>query len=450
MSTPAAQLATSSATEAAGLRRRLEAAPYQAYCYSYPHKTAYRRLAEPRELGRLWSGEDRRSLFLYFHIPFCESRCGYCNLFSTCRHMEEIYMDALERQTGDVAAAIGEASFARVAFGGGTPTHLAPALLERLFDLAEKRLGASLAELPCSLETSPVTALPERLDLAEARGIDRISIGLQSMVPAELAALGRAQQTNRAIAALDQIRARRFPILNIDLIYGIPGQTVDSWLHTLRAVLRWQPEELYLYPLYIRPMTGMARHFLSGSDLRLACYRAARDLLLGEAGYRQLSMRLFRRREVEVTGPVYSCQEHGMVGLGCGARSYTRALHYSDEWAVSRPGIHRILERWISRERHDLAWYGCPLDSDEQRRRYLIKSLLRCEGLDLDAYRRALGGPVEDHFSEIGLLVEAGLCRYVEARFLCLTAAGLELSDAIGPLLFSKSVRAACTEYRVR
>jgi oxygen-independent coproporphyrinogen-3 oxidase len=447
MSTPAAQLTTHDA--AAGLRTRLADAPYQAYCYSYPHKTAYRRLAEPRALSTLWADEDRSSLFLYFHVPFCESRCGYCNLFSTSDPLEERYMEALERQTGQVAEALGEARFARVAFGGGTPTHLAPALLERLFDLAEQRLGASLAELPCSLETSPATALPERLDLAEARGIDRISIGLQSMVPGELAALGRGHDTARAATALDQIRARQFQILNIDLIYGIPGQTVASWLHTVRAVLRWQPEELYLYPLYVRPMTGMAQRGRSGPDQRLPCYRAARDLLC-EAGYRQLSMRLFRRRDaVPVAGPAYSCQEDGMVGLGCGARSYTRALHYSDEWAVSRRGVRRILERWISRDDHSMARHGCTLDQDEQRRRYLIKSLLRVEGLDLAAYQRTLGAPVEQHFDEIELLIEAGLCQ-VQDRYLRLTAAGLELSDAIGPLLFSARVRAACSGYHVR
>ena len=138
----------------------------------------------------------------------------------------------------------------------------------------------------------------------------------------------------------------RHPALNLDLIYGLPGQTVPSWLTSIGIAIAHEPEELYLYPLYVRPLTGLARRGKGGGegeDLRAACYAEGRDMLVS-AGYEQVSMRMFRRRRFAAkSGPVYCCQDDGMLGLGCGARSYTRALHYSREFAVGREGVTDIL-----------------------------------------------------------------------------------------------------------
>src|SRR6185295_6717962 len=113
---------------------------------------------------------------------------------------------------------------------------------------------------PISVETSPFTAQPDKLALLRERGVDRISIGVQSFHVDEVKAVGRAQNADAVSQALKQIRAVGFPILNIDLMYGLPGQSVTSWLESLRMALAYQPEELYLYPLYVRPLTGLDRH----------------------------------------------------------------------------------------------------------------------------------------------------------------------------------------------
>src|SRR5262249_36887626 len=109
------------------------------------------------------------------------------------------------------------------------------------------------------------------------------------------AASARPQKTATVTAALEMIRAEGFPTLNVDLIYGLPGQTPSSWLYSLREALRWRPEELYLYPLYVRPLTGLGRSHREWDDVRLACYRAGRDLLR-ERGYQQVSMRMFQKQ----------------------------------------------------------------------------------------------------------------------------------------------------------
>src|SRR6185369_12116493 len=148
-------------------------------------------------------------------------------------------------------------------------------------------------QIPASCETSPLTADEARLRVLRERGIDRVSIGVQSFVEAEVGAIGRSQRTSVVEQALERIRKFDFPVLNLDLMYGLPGQTVASWLASLQSALRFEPEELYLYPLYVRPLTGMSRHPKEWDDIRLACYRKARSLLL-HSGYEQVSMRMFR------------------------------------------------------------------------------------------------------------------------------------------------------------
>lgn len=428
--------------------------PYRSYVYAYPHKTAYRPIDPPTPLEALWAGEARGALFLYLHVPFCEMRCGFCNLFTTAHPQDDLvtaYLAALERQAGRVAAALGEAAFARMAIGGGTPTYLAAGELARLFDLVTARFGVDPTAIPVSVETSPHTATADRLALLRRRGVDRISIGVQSFVESEVRAAGRPQRSAEVHAALERIRSAGFPTLNVDLIYGLPGQSVDSWLVSLREALRYRPEELYLYPLYVRPLTGLGRRDLSWDDDRLACYRAGRDFLIA-AGYTQLSMRMFRAQgAAAVDGPVYCCQEDGMVGLGCGARSYTRGLHYASEYAVGRRGVLEILADYVAQSEASFAAvdYGFILDGDEQRRRYLIKSLLRAEGLSLAGYQAWFGTQALEDFPDLAELQALGLAMRRNGT-LRLTAAGLALSDAIGPWFYSPRVRALTESYDLR
>jgi oxygen-independent coproporphyrinogen-3 oxidase len=428
--------------------------PYAGYTYAYPHKTAYRPLTPPVPLRTAWAAEPKEALFLYLHVPFCEMRCGFCNLFTTVNPAEDLehaYLAALARQAAQVREAIGPACYARLAIGGGTPTYLSPEALHGLFSLAEDLFGAAPGKIPVSCETSPLTATEDRLRVLRERGVDRISIGVQSFIEAEVQASGRPQQTVDVEAALARIRRWGFPTLNIDLIYGLPGQTVASWLVSVRAALRFQPEELYLYPLYVRPLTGLGRRGTAIADLRLDCYRAARDLLLA-AGYRQVSMRMFRSPQAPAQeGPVYCCQEDGMVGLGCGARSYTQGLHYSSEYAVGAAGVKEILRAYVARpeESFALADYGFRLDGEDQRRRYVIQSLLQEEGLSFAAYTARFGSSVWEDLPQLAELEELGLTVQRDGR-LTPTAAGLEQSDVIGPWLYSAKVQELMGAYVAR
>lgn len=438
-------------TQIPSLKSKISQSPYQAYVYSYPHKTAYRPLTPPVNLAQLWSDQDKSALFLYIHIPFCEMRCGFCNLFTTVTHNEDFvtqYVKTLQRQAQRVKSALGKSSFARFAIGGGTPTQLPIQHLEKIFNIAET-MGANL-NIPISVEVSPETATQDKLKLLRERGADRISIGVQSFIESEVLATQRRQTTPQVEAALGRIKEAGFPTLNIDLIYGLPGQTVETWLQSIRAALRFQPEEIYLYPLYVRPLTGLGRTDKEWDDIRLACYRAGRQLLLSK-GYSQVSMRMFQRWENNPASPVYCCQADGMVGLGCGARSYTDTLHYSNDYAVGVKEIKGILQAYIqnSDEAFDFANYGFKLDGNEQRRRYILLSLLSDEGLNFASYQQRFNSSVYIDFPELRELKQLNL-GMEDGEILRLTEAGVELSDVIGAWLFSERVLELMDGYELK
>ncbi|WP_322924948.1 STM4012 family radical SAM protein [Paenibacillus campi] len=393
--------------------QELTAAPYRSYLYSYPHKTAYRELNPPLALEHLWAQERLESYFLYMHIPFCAARCGFCNLFTLPDKRLDVhtqYVDALERQAQQWAPFMQGTPFSRFAIGGGTPTLLAPEQLKRLFDIAERVMGVQLDQTSISVETSPDTVTADRLDILRSVGVDRISMGIQSFIEAESKAIYRPQNPALARRALELLKRYEFPLLNVDLIYGLPGQTVDSWLYSLQEALAYEPGEIFIYPLYVREHT-ILKPGQTGleHDIRMELYEAARTRLI-QAGYTQYSMRRFAKPFSSHKSLLpYSCQEEGMVGLGCGARSYTRDVHYASRYGVSVAATRSIIANYVAADRYDVADYGFVLNEQESRRRFVLKALLHREGLEQTAYTARFGSLLFEDLPELKQLVWTGL-----------------------------------------
>jgi oxygen-independent coproporphyrinogen-3 oxidase len=405
-------------------------------------------------LADAWRDEDKDALFLYLHVPYCEMRCAFCNLFARSQpspaELTE-YTGAVRRQAARVRKALGSARFARMAVGGGTPTFLGASGLEQLLDTLAETLGVDPRSVVTSVETSPGTSSSAVLEFLRARGVRRASIGVQSFVEAELRSIGRPALPAESRAALDRLRRDGPPVLNVDLMYGLPDQTAQSWRYSLDSALEYRPEEIYAYPLYVREQTPLSRRTSADDAHRRQLYRVGRDRLL-ESGYVQESMRMFRRGISAVSpAPEYSCQDDGMVGLGCGARSYTRELHYSSRYAVAPAAVRDILRDWVAAPdaAFDVATWGIRLPEMEQRRRWLLKGLLRAVGLDCGLYRRRFHADVTEDFPALLQLEEHGLAVPGDASW-HLSEEGLELADAIGPWLYSTEVRDLmnCTEPR--
>ena len=432
---------------------------FQSYLYSYPHKTAYRPFEEKLDLKTLWAAEKKHALYLYTHIPFCRMKCSFCNLFTVSHPKEDLvslYLKKVQLEAEVVRDTLGEFHFAGYAIGGGTPSHLEVSQLEQLFSVYTNTLGVDLKNTPGSFEISPDTIDDEKLTFLSQHGVQRLSIGIQSFIESEARSVGRVQPETMMEPLLEKIGSYQFPVFNLDLIYGIPGQTPETWLASLKKAIQFQPTEIFLYPLYVRPLTSLfmkrgnlqiAQH----EDIRTTLYGIGRDYLQAN-GYVQDSMRLFRK---QVSGlresSEYSCQEDGMIGLGTNARSYTTDVHYSTEYAVSKPNVAAIINDYVAKQSGDFmtANYGIRLSEDDRKRRYLIKSLLKAQGLDGGHYQAIYGSDVYADFPELQILLELNLAQKGGGR-MQLQGDGLAYSDLIGHWFISPTVKNKMQEYVAR
>lgn len=433
--------------------------PYEQYMYSYPHKTAYRALQGVHlkdYLGRLAGGENS----LYFHIPFCQYKCGYCNLFSVANHTPQLmqgYVDAMERQAEQISKLLpADAVFSDLTLGGGTPLILPASMLRQVFAMARKYFGFQPSEHPVVVETSPNQTTEEKLDILKEEGVSRVSIGVQSFHEEELAALGRFHSVDSAKAALHSIKGKGFDCVNVDLIYGIPGQTVDSLTDSLRQALEFEPEELFVYPLYVKPETMLYKKGVKRSRDAFAMHRHVRDFLT-EAGYQPHSMRRFVKLDHKgsfagngvdagLQLPESLCGFGNTISVGCGGRSYIGNLHFCTPYAVRQGHCEEIIKDYLEREDYLTVTHGFILPLEEQKRRYVIKHILFGRGINRYDYRKYFSEDAEHTFPALREWEQLGYITMGE-EFITLTEEGFALSDYLGPQLISAEVRAKSEEF---
>lgn len=414
---------------------------YVSYMYSYPHKTAYRTLTPPVSLSPYLERLEGREASLYFHIPFCAHKCGYCNLFSQqCCDAERIslYLHTMRRQAEQLSVAAQGLKFTSFAVGGGTPLILDEGQLEELFCLAEL-FGVHPSRVFTSVETSPEYTQKSVLRQLRARGVERLSMGVQSFNETELKKLKRRPGLGTVVGALENIVEAGFPQFNLDLIYGIEGQTVESFMRSLNTALTYRPNELFIYPLYVR--SGTRINVRSTDDIGYAIYKSARELLVGQ-GFVQTSMRRFVRRETTETE--FSCGDEVMLSCGAGGRSYLGNLHYATPYAVRQQAIADEIDHYIRTTDFMTAANGFLLSTEEMQIRFIIKNLMYHRGVDLVEYEKRFGEKPDRNlfreFTDRGWIEETG-------RIVRLTEEGMAYSDYIGQAFISPVVRKLMSEY---
>ena len=425
--------------------------PYVQYMYSYPHKTAYRPLEDVylKEYIHFLKGSENS---LYIHIPFCQAKCGYCNLFSvTGQDAQDMdrYLDAVKRQGIQYQQLLDsvQAVFCELVIGGGTPLSLLPGQLERMFGMAAD-LFAFTKDRQIVAETAPNQTDALRLQALKQAGVTRVSMGIQSFHDRELAVLGRRHCAQKAREALHLLKSSDFACVNTDFIYGIPGQTVNSLLESLKEALTFEPDEIFLYPLYVKHGVGMQYQGIRpDAEQTYLQYQAAGSFLKSE-GYRQDSMRRFVRRKEEKT--YVECGFGTSLALGCGGRSYLGNLHFCSPYAVTRQECLTRLHEYENTTDFTRISHGILLSQEELRRRYLIRHLFLMPGLSLEGYQKAFGSSVIADFPILQDWTDSGyitLQKKRSAEYLTLTEAGLGYSDHLGPQLISASVQTAMEEW---
>jgi oxygen-independent coproporphyrinogen-3 oxidase len=265
---------------------------------------------------------------LYVHIPFCLTRCGYCdfNAYADKGHLRSRYARALVAEAGGYAAAWSDEVVDTVFFGGGTPTMLEAGELGGLLSALRNAFWIR-PEAEVTIEANPDTVDEAKLAALRGAGFTRLSVGAQSFDTGVLAALERAHGTGAIRRAFGAARAAGFENVNLDLIYGAEGESLASWCRTLEAALTLEPEHISAYALTVEPATPLGRRVAAGAapapdgDLQARMYDVACEML-GGAGYEHYEISNWAKPGKSCAHNLHYWRRDPYLGLGAGAHSF--------------------------------------------------------------------------------------------------------------------------------
>jgi len=371
---------------------------------------------------------------LYLHIPFCRRKCPYCAFVSQEPAAGDLegYGEILLAEMDLAAQAFrAEKPLESVYFGGGTPSLLDPSqvagLLERAGSLFGPTQGAEI-----TLETNPGTVDEERLAAFRAAGVNRLSLGVQSLHDPMLATLGRIHSAREAGQAFEAARKAGFANIGIDLIHALPGQTLAQWRCELEQALALAPEHISIYGLTVEEGTPFAVKYADDSpllpdeDLGASMFEEADDLLTA-AGYEHYEIANYALRGRRSGHNSGYWRRDGYLGLGAGAHSFLRTgfgIRFGnpaglDDYAraVAQGRLPRQDEQTLTRQ--------------DAIAEFMFLGLRMGDGVDSNGFRSEFGVGLDEIFGkEVSKLITLGLLEAAGAR-IRLTRRGMLLSNQV-------------------
>jgi oxygen-independent coproporphyrinogen III oxidase len=363
---------------------------------------------------------------VYLHIPFCKSRCSYCD-FAT-----DVYRDsgAVERYVKALCAEVQK--FATppflvdsIYFGGGTPSLLSIPQVERVLDVVRNRFTIDVsAEI--TMEMNPATVTTEALEGYRRAGVNRASFGVQTFNDEALKLLARGHDAKDARETFRLLRDTGFDNISFDLIAGLPGQSMDDWRRNLGEAIAMQPEHLSLYLLEVHEATPLAEQIRSGrrpapdDDLAAEMYELMLDTLERE-GYSQYEISNFAKpgRESRHNSKYWTLDP--VYGFGVSAHSFDGTHRYANERDTAKyvDTLEKTGSTEVTRDEIDLA------------AEFVFLGLRLNRGVDVVAYRERFGiDLLLKHKADIDRMIRAGLLR-LDNGFLQLTRRGMLFSNEV-------------------
>ena len=367
----------------------------------------------------------KRKIRLYVHMPFCVQKCLYCDFLSwhDSRENQARYVQALCRE---IRACQGRypARVSSLFFGGGTPSVLEPGHMAEIMEaLAEVFSFEPDSEM--SIEANPGTVNLEKLRTYEKIGLNRISFGLQSAHNEELKALGRIHTWEEFLESYDLARQAGFDNINVDLMSGIPDQTLASWQKTLSRVLELAPEHVSAYSLIVEEGTPFAQRKLNlpEEEEERRMYEMTAEML-GSQGYRQYEISNYALPQRECAHNMGYWMRDDYLGLGLGAAS----LFDSQRWN-NTDSMEEYLEK--SERPEEIQVCREKLSVREQMEETMFLGLRMTEGIERERFQEEFGISVEEVYGDALRRLEGlGLLQADRGR-LYLTRKGISLSNQV-------------------
>ena len=373
------------------------------------------------------NNRTERDLSLYFHIPFCQSLCWYCGcttVITTQQGRSATYVDYLRKEMARMAAVLNPKRKAvQLHWGGGTPTFLQPAEIRDLGRAIRDHITFA-ADIEAGVEIDPRRIGPEHLQALREAGFNRASIGVQDFEPKVQEAVHRVQTREQTQSVIHQLRGLGFESINIDLIYGLPFQSVESFERTLDQVLELNPDRLaifsYAHVPWIKPSQKILEKAMPSASTKLRILKRIVDKLTGEGGYIYIGMDHFARRHDELAAAQRNKTLHrnfqgystrgGTDIYSFGMSSISQTQHAYWQNTKELPAYYAALDAGKSP-----IVRGYVLNNDDKIRRETIMRLMCDLSLNYRAMSRKLGIHFQEYFARelesLSDLVADGLIR---------------------------------------
>ena len=343
-----------------------------------------------------------KSIGVYIHIPFCIRKCNYCDFYSCSDNSPSLmhaYTEELCRRIKQFQEGFGRRRADTVYFGGGTPTLLPIQCFERfMYTLNDTFLIADDAEI--TVECNPATINKEGFEALRSLGVNRLSIGLQSADDGELRELGRVHNFSEFCESFAAAREAGFDNISVDLMYGIPNQTLQSFENTLREVCRLSPEHISAYGLRIEEHTAFARKksllTLPDEDTEYLMYCLCEEILK-ENGYNRYEISNFAKEGRESKHNLRYWQLEDYIGFGVAAHSCVDGKRF---------GNARHIKAFLHGE--DITEECEEISPKEQLYEYVMLGLRLEKGIDLSEYEKLAGESFSQTFPQTEEMLRMG------------------------------------------
>ena len=342
--------------------------------------------------------EQNKKIELYVHIPFCVKKCDYCDFLSAPagRDTQEQYVQALLHEIQTEGGRRKE-PVASVFIGGGTPSILEADLLEKILK-ALYRCFYIEKEAEVTMEANPGTLTLEKLRICRENGVNRLSLGLQSPDDTELASLGRIHDYQQFLESYQMAREAGFHNVNVDLMFGIPGQTRDGWEKSLRTVAALNPEHISAYSLIIEEGTPFAARNLALPDEDTE-YQMYEDTarILGEYGFEQYEISNYARDGKACIHNIGYWTGVSYLGLGLGAASLMDGCRFTNITSLERYTTASRKPDFPDNIRKDLI----KLTRQEQMEEFMFLGLRLRSGISKAEFAQRFGIPIEEIYGDV-------------------------------------------------
>ena len=370
---------------------------------------------------------------LYLHVPFCLRKCPYCSFFSVAgsnvQHTEFISAAVGQMNTIVESGWTGNRQIESVFVGGGTPSVLEPALLGEMLQKFSRNFPMAREIIETSVEVNPATVSFADLNFLRRAGYNRISIGVQSLSDEELDHIGRPHSAADAIQTIADARKAGFKNCNVDLMYGLPGQTVDSWRETLHLALDQEPDHLAIYELTIEEGTPFSRLQKEGklnlpNEDTVLEMMALTGELVSRAGFARYEISNYAKPGNECHHNINYWRNGWYLGLGPGAVSCLAGRRYT--------GI-RDVAGFCRRVAAGLDWWEDveELTPEERFRETVIMGLRMMAGISISELDLRFGFNPLDYYGDVLHILEQQGLIVIEDDHIFLSSTGIPLANQV-------------------